>query len=46
MDRIVAATSFRDHILVFTERGDIYQVFWDDFRKDVEIRKLGGIILQ
>jgi hypothetical protein len=31
MDEVVAATYFRDHLVVITRRGRIYKVVYDEF---------------
>lgn len=35
MDRIVAATQFRDMVLVFTERGEVFKVRWDEMTSKI-----------
>lgn len=34
MDKVVAATQYRDFILIFTERGKVYKLVWKDFPGD------------
>lgn len=43
MDRIVTATPFRDFVLVFTERGMIYKVQWNEMYSDVTIQLISSL---
>lgn len=36
MDEVVAAVQFRDYILIFTKRGDVYKCYEDDYSKELK----------
>lgn len=44
MDKVVAATPMRDFVLVFTEQGRIYRIWYGDLT-DIRIENLAQINL-
>ena len=43
MSKIVAAVTYRDYVLVFTDVGDIYRIDHDPERNDIKIQRLAAI---
>lgn len=46
MDEIVSACQFRDKVLVFTRKGYIYEVYYDEVTGQVTFQLLAGIFLR
>lgn len=43
MDKIVAAVSYRDYVLVFTENGIIYEISHDELGLGIVVRQIHQI---